>query len=107
MLYKKRKFLFYYFFISLIALVIRYTARDFISDDMQRFLIPWFQIIKSGGGLSALSNQVGDYGLLYQTIIALMTYVEMNPVYLYKLLSVIFDFCLLIHLRILLSTAVQ
>lgn len=91
---KKRNFLFFYILINLIALVIRYTARDFISDDMQRFLIPWFQIIKSGGGLSALSNQVGDYGLLYQTIIALMTYVEMNPVYLYKLLSVIFDFLL-------------
>ena len=53
-----------------------------------------FETIKNGGGLTALNEQVGDYGLLYQTIIALFTYVDANPVYLYKSFSVIFDFLL-------------
>ena len=80
--------------VTLLALMIRYLCREFISYDMSTYLIPWFNTIKSGGGLPALKQQVGDYGLLYQTIIAVFTYLNINPVYLYKLLSVFFDFLL-------------
>lgn len=74
-----------------IGLLIRWAGRDFVSLDMRDALLPWFDQIKAAGGLSALSSQVGDYGLLYQTIISLMTYVDISPIYQYKLLSVIFD----------------
>lgn len=84
----------YFLLFSVIVFYIRYMARDFISDDMQRFLIPWFQVIKANGGFSALKQQVGDYGLLYQTIIAAFSYSDVKPVYLYKGLSVFFDFLL-------------
>ena len=82
----------YFLLFSMIGMYIRYMARDFISYDMQKFLIPWFQTIKSNGGVTALSQQVGDYGLLYQTIIAMLSYANVNPVYLYKVISVFFDF---------------
>ena len=75
----------------IIALLLRISGRNFLSGDMQRFLIPWFIEIKGNGGLHSLTEQVGDYGLLYQTLISLMTYIDINPLYLYKLLSVIFD----------------
>lgn len=78
--------------ITILAVVIRYGAFDFISEDMHYFLIPWYNIIKSFGGLTALNIQIGDYGLLYQTIIALFTYSDVSPIYLYKILSVCFDF---------------
>lgn len=74
-----------------IGLLIRWAGRDFISLDMRDALLPWFDQIRAAGGLSALSSQVGDYGLLYQTIISLMTYVDISPIYQYKLLSVVFD----------------
>lgn len=75
----------------IIALLLRISGRNFLSGDMQRFLIPWFNEIKENGGLHSLAEQVGDYGLLYQTLISLMTYIDINPLYLYKLLSAIFD----------------
>ena len=74
-----------------IGLLIRWAGRDFVSLDMRDALLPWFDQIKAAGGLPALSSQVGDYGLLYQTIISLMTYVDISPIYQYKLLSVVFD----------------
>lgn len=80
--------------ITLVALFMRFMSRDILSFDMTIYLLPWFEHIKSTGGLTALNQQVGDYGLLYQTIIALFTYLDVNPVYLYKTLSIIFDFLL-------------
>ena len=77
--------------ITCVGLYLRYLPRDFISDDMQRFLLPWFQDIKNNGGFAALNQQVGDYGLLYQTIIAAFSYLNIEPVYLYKSLSILFD----------------
>ena len=84
----------YFILITLIGLFVRLLGFDFISNDMKFCLLPWFNIINDSGGLNALTEQVGDYGLLYQTIIALMTYVDINPVYQYKVLSVVFDFLL-------------
>lgn len=78
-------------FLFLLSIVIRISGRDFLSGDMQRFLIPWFYEIKEHGGLHSLSEQIGDYGLLYQTLISFMTYIEINPLYLYKMLSAFFD----------------
>ena len=76
---------------AVIGLLIRWAGRDFVSFDMRDALLPWFDQIKAAGGLPALSSQVGDYGLFYQTIISLMTYVSVPAIYQYKLLSVIFD----------------
>ena len=92
-------------FITLIALIVRLAGRNVIVDDMTSFLLPWFETIKNGGGLTALNEQVGDYGLLYQTIIALFTYVDANPVYLYKSFSVIFDFLLALSIAYFVSNS--
>lgn len=82
--------------ISFMGIYVRYVGRDFISADMQNFLLPWYDEIKQSGGFKALNSQVGDYNILYQTIISLMTYLSINSVYLYKLLSIVFDFALAI-----------
>lgn len=79
--------LFFFLIISMLGVVIRILGRKFISLDMSYFLKPWFEIIKAQGGLQGLSSQVGDYNILYQTIIALFTYISLDPVYLYKMLS--------------------
>lgn len=82
------------FIITIFAISIRYAGKDFISNDMASFLIPWFGEIQRTGGLQALDHQVGDYNLLYQTLIALFTYSPLDSVSLYKLLSCLFDFLL-------------
>jgi len=77
--------------VGLLGLAIRWAGRYFVSEDMDVCLIMWFDKIRAAGGLPALSSQVGDYGLLYQTLISLMTYLPMSAVVQYKLLSTVFD----------------
>ena len=74
-----------------LGLAIRWAGRYFVSEDMTYCLKPWFEQMRTAGGLSALTNQVGDYGLLYQTLISLMTYLPIQAVVQYKLVSSIFD----------------
>ena len=70
---------------------IRWAGRYFVSEDMTFCLKPWFEQMRAAGGLPALANQVGDYGLLYQTLISLMTYLPLPAVVQYKLVSSVFD----------------
>lgn len=80
--------------ITLTGLFVRIPLYPFISGDMEGFLIPWYEVIKSAGRVRCLAKQVGNYNVLYQTLIAFMTYIPANPVYQYKTLSVIFDYLL-------------
>ncbi len=75
----------------LIALIARWSMRGYLSNDMQDCLIPWYEEIRAGGGLASLSRPVGNYNVPYQTLIALFTLIPLKPIYLYKLLSCLFD----------------
>ncbi|WEV63887.1 glycosyltransferase 87 family protein [Bifidobacterium sp. ESL0732] len=93
-------------FFTLIALVVRLHGLSFITADMKVFLIPWFQKIQNGGGLLSLKHQIGDYGIPYQTIIALLSYLPFNPVKMYKSVSILFDFVLAASVAFLIRTFV-
>lgn len=80
--------------ITLIGLVVRLYGLNYVSVDMYCCLIPWFDEIKARGGLASLSIQIGNYSLLYQTIIALMTYINLPCIIMYKGFSIFFDFML-------------
>ena len=80
--------------VTLLALYARISMLDFVSGDMKVYLIRWFEHYSSSGGISGLSNLIGDYNIPFQTIIALMTYIPIQPVYQYKFLSIVFDFLL-------------
>lgn len=90
----ERKNIVFFIFMSVIGLLIRYVGRNFISHDMEIFLIPWFKTFDGQGGFDRLGNQVGNYNILYQTIIVIFSYLDIDCVYLYKGLSVIFDYLL-------------
>ncbi len=81
-------------FITIISIWIRFEGKENISRDMNVFLLPWYEQIKENGGLLSLQYQVGNYNILYQTIIALFTYLDIKPIYIYKLFSIIFDYAL-------------
>ncbi len=89
---EKHVSLIFFIVITLLAFYIRYVGRIFLSEDMNVFLLPWFEDMQINGGFRALGEQVGDYNVLYQTIIALMTYLPLNPMTMYKSLSCGFDF---------------
>lgn len=75
--------------------LIRFSLRaESDNGDLTKFLLPWYDTIKANGGLRALGEQVGDYNVLYQFLIALMTYLPVKPLYAYKILSIGFDYLL-------------
>ena len=79
-------------FCTIISLYIRFILRNGISVDMETFLLPWYDKIKAGGGFGALSAQVGNYSIPYQTIISILTYLPIKPEYGYKIISIAFDY---------------
>lgn len=83
-------------FISLIALLLRFSLLNFESGDYESFLSPWFDYLSQNGGLAALKNYPGDYNAPYMTLLALATYLPFNKLYLIKGISIIFDFVLAI-----------
>ena len=96
--YKDKLFL---LVISILGLFIRYQGIHFISWDMKNFLIPWYNVIDAKGGLHSLGTQVGDYNILYQTFVALITYLHRNCVVMYKILSILFDYILAVSAGLL------
>lgn len=91
---EKHIYLLFFIAVTIISIIIRYGFKDFVSGDMGCFLLPWYEEIEANGGFASLENQVGDYNILYQTIIAFFTYLPINPIYDYKLLSAVFDYLL-------------
>ncbi|SEV94933.1 Mannosyltransferase related to Gpi18 [Ruminococcaceae bacterium KH2T8] len=86
-----------------LSLFVRAFGFNFISADYNLFLKPWYEEIASLGGFRALNTQVGNYSVLYQMFIAFFTYLNINPLYCYKALSVAFDFLLTVGVFKLLS----
>ena len=80
--------------ITIIGFLIRVSLRRYQSGDATIDLLPWYDEIQRGGGILSLGHQVGNYNLLYQFLIALMTYIPIKPLYAYKVLSCIFDYLL-------------
>lgn len=81
--------------VFLFGLYVRYLTLGYESPDYLRCLLPWYnQLGKNGGGFSSLKNQVGNYNVLYQFLICILTYLPLKPIHAYKFLSIIFDILL-------------
>ena len=74
------------------GILVRFWCRDVLSMDMKYCLLPWYDELKSMDLHTALTTQVGNYNMLYQLIIYIMTKLPIEPIYMYKIFSVIFDF---------------
>lgn len=83
-------------FISIIAAFMRFSIRKVESPDWLAYLSLWYDAIKEGGGFRALASTPAncDYNMLYQFLVAVMTYIPIPPLYQYKILSCIFDYVL-------------
>ena len=97
----KHKFPLFIAALGLLGLLVRLSGLGMVSGDYTNWLFPWFEEIKEAGGLAALDQQVGNYNVVYQVIIALLTYLPVDPLYLYKGVSFIFDYLLAIGVGML------
>lgn len=89
---EKNILLLFVLFCTLLGMVIRISLRNIISGDYTIYLQPWYEEIKSKG----LSEQVGNYNLLYQFIIWILTKTPLPSLFAYKIVSCIFDWFLAI-----------
>ncbi len=69
---------------------IRISLGNVASADYVWFLEPWYEQIKESG----ITEQVGNYNLLYQLVIFIFTRAGAAPMPAYKLFSAVFDFLL-------------
>ena len=80
--------------VTIISMLIRIRGLNVLSIDMKGPLLRWFYLIKNNGGLKALALNIGDYNMPYLTIMAILTYIPVYPVFSLKMLSIIFDYLL-------------
>ena len=83
--------------ILLLAIVARYFAYNYKSDDYEAFLKPWYDKIIELGKIKSLKYKIGDYNVPYMFILAIFSYIPISPLILIKTLSVIFDVILAIY----------
>ena len=86
--------------LTLIGVMIRIPLRRFLSGDADTFLLPWYEQIQTCG----ISEQVGNYNLVYQFAIYVMTKLPIKPLYAYKILSCIFDLLLAVVCALVVDT---
>ena len=87
--------------ISILAFIIRLLFIFNISYDFEHCILEWFDMIKDNGGLFALKLDIGDYNAPYLTILALLTYLPVNPLISVKFVSILFDYiCALTTMKI-------
>lgn len=89
---EKKKFVIFFLIITIIAIYARYLMIEVRWGDFTIFIDPWFETLKEGGGLAALSQNIGNYNMPYLTILAILTYIDVDPVISVKTVSIIFDF---------------
>lgn len=80
--------------ISVLAFLIRLPGLDFVSKDMDLYVLKWFNEIIEFGQLNSMGLRIGDYNVFFQFLLTLLTYIDVEPLYLVKSIQLIFDFFL-------------
>ncbi len=99
----KNKNIVFFVAITGLALLVRISGFEFLSQDMKGYLVKWFDKVQKLGGIKSLGTRVGEYNVIYQFFISLMTYINMKSIYLYKILSLIFDYLLAFYVALFVS----
>ncbi len=76
-----------------ITMLARVCMLDFVTADYTSFLSSWVQLFRENG-FAMLAQNVGDYNLLYQYILLLISKSSLHDLYLIKYVTVIFDYAL-------------
>jgi len=76
-----------------VTMIARISMLDFVTADYRAFLSGWLEAFRTGG-FKTLAGDVGDYNLIYQYFLLLITKVPLFELYLIKYISVVFDYAL-------------
>lgn len=76
-----------------VLMLARVCMLDYETADYTTFLSVWVQAFREGG-FAMLAENVGDYNLLYQYLLLLISRVPLRDLYLIKLFTVAFDYAL-------------
>lgn len=76
-----------------VTMLARVSMLDFITADYNSFLSLWLSQFRAGG-FEMLAKNVGDYNLIYQYFLLLITHTPLHDLYLIKFISVAFDYAL-------------
>ncbi len=83
-----------------LSMLARVSMLDFVTADYVSFLTIWVDMFREGG-FALLAKNVGDYNLLYQYILLLISKTPLHDLYLIKYVTVVFDYLLaLVMMRI-------
>lgn len=77
-----------------LALAIRYIMIPYSHSDFDSYVLVWYDQLANDGGLLGLRNYSGNYNYPYPTLLALLTYIPLNKIYMIKGMGIIFDFLL-------------
>jgi Gpi18-like mannosyltransferase len=77
----------------LIVLSIRFSLRAYVPIDYTIYLKPWYDKIASEG-VGSITKSFSNYTPAYLYLISLGTYLPLPPLYLFKIISLIFEFVL-------------
>ena len=75
----------------LVSAALRYFLLPYHSIDYVAALEVWYENFRSFGGWRALARDVGNYNMLYRTLMAAISYLP-NPLVSIKLVSILFDY---------------
>ncbi len=89
---EKNKYYIFMIAITILSILVRKSLIYFESDDLKTFVLPWIESFKEHGGLAGLGLEIGNYNFPYRTILAIISYIEINPIILVKSFSIIFDY---------------
>ncbi|MCR4792090.1 MAG: hypothetical protein K5871_05030 [Lachnospiraceae bacterium] len=73
----------------LIGMIIRICGLDMITGDYY-FYNTWIEDFRDCG-LFGLEHGIGDYSIFFQTVFFLLSFIPGKPMYIYKMMSVMFD----------------
>ncbi len=76
------------------ALAVRWWLLPVVSGDYTMFLARWYAALATAGGLPGLGMSIGNYNTPYLALMALLTYLPVEPLVAIKGLSVGFDLVL-------------
>ena len=75
----------------LVSAALRYFLLPYHSIDYVAALEVWYENFRSFGGWRALARDVGNYNMLYRTLMAAISYLP-NPLVSINLVSILFDY---------------
>jgi Gpi18-like mannosyltransferase/4-amino-4-deoxy-L-arabinose transferase-like glycosyltransferase len=90
-------------FMLLLSIVLRVSLYKIEGSDYSNYVRPWYDYIHAHGGFAALKETFSDYNPAYLYLLALTTYLPIEPIVAIKAISMFFDLVLALFTYLILQ----